>query len=138
MLTEWQPSELLANKTIKTVLLLNKRAISATLSTVVTKNKVSSDQVEHIAQLAAIPTSDKENQQLAQAFAETLDVVDELKKVDVSQVETTHQVTGFKNVTRADIVDQSASFTQQEALANAPKQQDGYFVVPQILQAQDH
>jgi len=47
-------------------------------------------------------------------------------------------VTGFKNVTRKDIVDEKASFTQAEALANAPQQQDGYFVVPQVLKQQNN
>lgn len=101
-------------------------------------NKVSSDQTKHIAKLANIPISEEESQKLAQAFEETLEVVDQLKTADVSAVETTHQVTGFKNVTREDIVDESASFTQEEALANAPHKKDGYFVVPQVLQQQDN
>ena len=103
-----------------------------------TKNKVSTDQVKHIAKLANIPITEAESLDLAQAFAETLAVVDELKKVDVSGVDTTHQVTGFKNVTREDIVDENASFTQKEALANATHQENGYFVVPQVLHQQDN
>ena len=67
-------------------------------------------------------------------FQKLWDVVDQLKTAKVDGVPTTHQVTGFKNVLREDIVDESRSFTQEEALANAQEQQDGYFVVPQVLQ----
>ena len=102
------------------------------------KNQVSQDQVKHIAQLAHIPISEAESKQLAKDFAETLDVVDQLKTADVSQVETTHQVTGFKNVTREDRVDEKRSFTQKEALANAPQQKDGFFLVPQVLNTEDY
>jgi aspartyl-tRNA(Asn)/glutamyl-tRNA(Gln) amidotransferase subunit C len=104
----------------------------------VSKNQVSQDQVKHIAQLAQIPISEAESKQLAKDFAETLDVVDQLKTADVSQVETTHQVTGFKNVTREDVVDEKQSFTQEEALANAPQQKNGFFLVAKVLKAEDH
>lgn len=102
------------------------------------KNQVNQDQVKHIAQLAHIPISEDESKQLAKDFAETLDVVDQLKSADVSQVETTHQVTGFKNITREDRVDEKRSFTQKEALANAPQQKDGFFLVPQVLNTEDY
>jgi aspartyl/glutamyl-tRNA(Asn/Gln) amidotransferase C subunit len=104
----------------------------------VSKNIFSEKQVKHIAQLANIPISKNESQRLAQDFAETLAVVDQLKATDVSQVTTTHQVTGFKNITREDEVDETRSFTQEEALANANQQQDGYFLVPQVLKTEDN
>lgn len=102
------------------------------------KNQVSAQTAQHVAKLANIPISEAESQKLAQAFAETLDVVDQLKTADVSQVETTHQVTGLKNVTREDVVNQEASFTQEEALANAAQSTNGYFVVSQVLQQEDN
>lgn len=102
-----------------------------------TKNKVSSTQVKHISTLASIPVTDEESERLAAAFGETLEVVDQLKKADVAGVQTTHQVTGFKNRFRADQVDHSREFTQQQALANAAHSHQGYFVVPQVLQNKD-
>jgi aspartyl-tRNA(Asn)/glutamyl-tRNA(Gln) amidotransferase subunit C len=99
---------------------------------------VNNTQVKHIAQLANIPISEEESNKLAQDFSETLQVVDQLKKADVSQVEITHQVTGFKNVFREDIVKEEQSFTQKEALANAKKTYQGYFVVPYVLQNKDN
>lgn len=87
--------------------------------------------------MANIPVTDKESQVLADAFAETLDVVDQLKQADVTGVETTHQVTGFKNRLRPDVVDHTREFTQAAALANAAHQYQGFFVVPQVLQNKD-
>ena len=102
------------------------------------KQNIDQKLVKHVAELAHIPISDAESQQLAKDFSQTLSVVDQLKSADVSEVETTHQVTGLKNVTREDRVDESLSFTQAEALANAPNSQDGYFLVPQVLNAEDN
>jgi len=104
----------------------------------VSNSRVSSQQVKHIAQLAQIPTTDSENEVLADAFATTLDVIDELKTADVSKVGTTHQVTGFKNIFREDIVKEEQSFTQKEALSNARYQYQGYFVTPGVLQNKDN
>jgi len=99
---------------------------------------VNNTQVKHIAQLANIPIEEEESIKLANDFSETLQVVDQLKKADVSKVEITHQVTGFKNVFREDIVKEKQSFSQKEALANAHKTYKGYFVVPYVLQNKDN
>jgi len=89
--------------------------------------------VKHIAKLANIPITESEEKMLAATFAETLQVVEELKKVDVSGVEPTFQVTGLENVMREDVVDVDRMFSQDEALTNATASHNGYFVVPQII-----
>lgn len=89
--------------------------------------------VKHIAQLANIPITEEEEAALATAFTDTLKVVDELSEIDVSNVNPTHQVTGLTNVTRPDEVDSFHMFSQEEALANASKKHDGYFVVSRII-----
>lgn len=89
--------------------------------------------VSHIAQLANIPITAEEEQKLEKAFEETLAVVEKLQTVDVGSVEPTFQVTGLENVTREDVVDEQRMFTQEQALANARAQHDGFFVVPQVI-----
>jgi aspartyl-tRNA(Asn)/glutamyl-tRNA(Gln) amidotransferase subunit C len=89
--------------------------------------------VKHIAQLANIPVSEDEEEALAIAFTDTLKVVDELKEVDVTGVEPTHQVTGLTNIMRDDVVDEERMFTQEEALANGKNTHDGYFVVERLI-----
>lgn len=91
-------------------------------------------QVAHIAQLANIPVSETEKAKLADAFTDTLAVVDQLQELDTSQVPTTHQVTGLENITRDDVVNEAKMLTQDEALANGARTHQGYFVVPQVIE----
>ncbi len=93
--------------------------------------------VAHVAQLAHLPIQDAQVVVLVREFNETLDVIENLHEVDVSTTEPTHQVTGLENAWRDDVVDEERMFTQDEALANAPKKHDGFFVVPRILHNQD-
>jgi aspartyl-tRNA(Asn)/glutamyl-tRNA(Gln) amidotransferase subunit C len=95
--------------------------------------KFTTDDVAHIAKLARIPVTEEEKIKLASGFNTVIGVLDVLKKVDVTNVEPTHQVTGLENVTREDVVDEKRMFTQEEALVNAPKKHDGYFVVDQVI-----
>lgn len=95
--------------------------------------KITKNQIKHIANLANIPVSDKEQEQLKNAFEETLDTISDLQSVDVKGTQLTHQVTGLENVLREDKVDLNNMFTQQEALANAKHTHNGYFVVPRII-----
>lgn len=89
--------------------------------------------VAHIAKLANIPITPQKEEKLAAAFEETLSVIANLKQVNVSGVEPTHQVTGMTNMLRDDVVDEERMFSQAEALMNAKDTYDGYIVVEQIL-----
>ena len=93
----------------------------------------SEEQVERIAHLAQIPITDLEKTSLAEAFSTTLTVIDNLAQVAIAGVEPTHHVTGLVNITREDVVDEERMFSQTQALANAPKSYQGFFVVPRII-----
>lgn len=95
--------------------------------------KIDRQLTKHVAKLANIPITETEAEELASAFSETLIVVDELQKLAVDDTEPTHQVTGLTNVTRDDVIDKEKMFTQEQALANASKTYQGFFVVPRIL-----
>jgi len=95
--------------------------------------KIDKQLTKHVAKLANIPITETEAEELASAFSETLIVVDELQKLAVDDTEPTHQVTGLTNVTRDDVIDKEKMFTQEQALANASKTYQGFFVVPRIL-----
>jgi aspartyl/glutamyl-tRNA(Asn/Gln) amidotransferase C subunit len=96
--------------------------------------KFTSEDVHKIAKLANIPVSPREEAALADGFNTTMKVVDILFSVDVAGVIPTSQVTGLENVFREDEIDGSRMFTQDQALANAPRKHNGYFVVDQILE----
>jgi aspartyl-tRNA(Asn)/glutamyl-tRNA(Gln) amidotransferase subunit C len=89
--------------------------------------------VAHIAQLAQLPITSAEEKSLEKAFDETIKVIDNMQQLDVEGVEPTHQVTGLVNVLREDVVEEKRMFTQEEALSNAKKTHQGFFVVDQLI-----
>ncbi len=97
------------------------------------KSDFSEAQVERIAHLAHIPITASQKTSLAKAFSATLRVIDELAQVSIEGVEPTHHVTGLVNITREDVVEEERMFSQAQALANAPKSYQGFFVVPRII-----
>lgn len=101
------------------------------------KATVTPQVIEHIASLAQIPVSKTETGKFAEAFTQTLAVVEELREPDTSATPPTHQVTGLENVWRDDVVEPEKMFSQTEALANGAQVHEGYFVVPRVLEEKD-
>lgn len=90
--------------------------------------------VDAIAKLANIPVTSEEKKILATGFTKVIGVLEELKTAEVKRVEPVTQVTGLENITREDEIDVTHTFTQKQALANAPKTYNGYFVVSRVLE----
>ncbi|OGG03802.1 hypothetical protein A2Z33_04570 [Candidatus Gottesmanbacteria bacterium RBG_16_52_11] len=86
-----------------------------------------------MAGLANIPVSPGEETDLADGFNATIAVVDQLFALDTSGTEPTHQVTDLENVMREDEVDSDRTFSQEDALKNAVRTYNGYFVVDRII-----
>lgn len=88
--------------------------------------------VRDIATYARIGLTDDE---LAQMTIDLNSIIDTLKPItefDLDGVEPTfHPIGSLSNVMREDV--ERESFTQEVALENAPKQQDGSFLIPSIL-----
>ncbi len=97
------------------------------------KKQVTQADVEKIARLANLKISDKEKKLFSEQFTDSLDVIDQLQEVDTQGVRTTHQVTGLKNVTREDKIDETRMLSQKEALSQAKKTYKGFFVVPAVI-----
>ena len=87
--------------------------------------------VRHIAKLASLPLSDSEIPQFEKQLSEVLEYVKKLDELDTTAVESTSQVTGLENVLREDVTE--ASLTQEVATSQARKSENGYIVVPGIL-----
>lgn len=92
------------------------------------------DTVSKIAKLANIPVTEEEKKSLAAGFNETMKVVETLSEADTAGVAEVHQVTGLTNVLREDDVDETREFTQEDALMNAKRQHEGFFVVDAVLE----
>lgn len=89
--------------------------------------------IKKVAKLANLPLNPKQEKSLAKQFADTVKFVDQLKEVDVKGVRPTSQVTGVTNAFREDKIDTARMFSQEQALSNASRKQNGFFVVPKIL-----
>lgn len=87
--------------------------------------------VKHIAKLANLPLSEKEEKKFEKQLSEILSYFEKLKEVDTKKVEITSQVTGLENITREDKT--SPSLTQEEALSNSKNDHNGLFKIPKIL-----
>lgn len=88
--------------------------------------------VKHVAELANIPLTDEETTVLEKELEATLERVDRLNEIDTSIVEGTNEVTKEENVMRDDEI--RPSLSQEEALKNAKKTYNGFFVVPVIIE----
>ena len=93
--------------------------------------QISRDEVAHLARLARLALTDAELDSYAGQLDAILTHVSAIQAVDVTGVEATDNPLKDVNVTRAD--ETLPSLTQQQALAAAPRAEDGRFAVPQIL-----
>lgn len=93
---------------------------------------VTEKDVRNIATYTRIGMTDDE---VAAMTVDLNDIIDSLKPIteyDLEGVEPTfHPIGGLVNVMRAD--EERPGFSQETALENAPKQEDGSFLIPAIL-----
>lgn len=88
--------------------------------------------VRDIATYARIGLTDDELAQMTTDLNSIIDTLKPITEFDLDGVEPTfHPIGSLSNVMREDV--ERESFTQEVALENAPKQQDGSFLIPSIL-----
>lgn len=88
--------------------------------------------VRYTAQLARLHLSEEEIAKFQTQLSQVLDYMEKLERVDVTAVEPTAHANPIVNVFRAD--EPRPSFTPAEALANAPREANGLFIVPKVLE----
>ena len=92
---------------------------------------ISKKDVEHIALLSRLELEEEETQLYTEQLNAILEYVNKLGELDTSDVEPTAHVLPLKNVFREDVVKEG--LTQEEALGNAPDQENGFFKVPKMV-----
>ncbi len=88
--------------------------------------------IQHIAKLANLQLTDEQLKKFEQNLSSILDYMQEITKIDLSNVPATARVIDEENILREDEVESSLS--QAEVLKNAPASHDGYFVVNAIFE----
>jgi aspartyl-tRNA(Asn)/glutamyl-tRNA(Gln) amidotransferase subunit C len=88
--------------------------------------------IDYVADLARLELTDDEKAKLGAQLGDILNYIAQLSEVDVSGVEPTAHSVPLLNVTRPDVVREGLS--HEEAMRNAPRQANGLFVVPKIVE----
>ena len=88
--------------------------------------------VKYVAHLARIALSPDEEKKIGAQLGHVLGYIEKLRELDVTGVEPTAHAVPMVNVMRADEV--RPSLSQAEALRNAPRQANGLFIVPKIVE----
>lgn len=88
--------------------------------------------IKYVAHLARLKLSPEEETQLGAQLGNILGYIEKLKEVDVTGVEPTAHAFPMVNVFRAD--ETRPGLSNEDALRNAPKQANGLFVVPKVVE----
>ena len=88
--------------------------------------------VRYTARLARLHLSEEEIAKFQAQLSQVLEYVEKLKQVDVTGVDPTAHANAVFNVFRKD--EPHPWFTTAEALANAPRQANGLFIVPKVIE----
>ena len=89
---------------------------------------ISRDEVLHVARLARLALSDEEIDRLGAQLNAILEAVGKVSELDLADVEPTAHPLDLVNVWAEDAPQQSLSV--EDALANAPDREAGFFRVP--------
>lgn len=93
--------------------------------------KISTEEVQKVALLSRLAFAPAELEAMKDSMNSILTYMDELNQYDTEKVQPTVHAVEQYNVMREDVPHQS--FTNEEALMNAPEKEDGYFKVPKII-----
>ena len=93
---------------------------------------ISKEEVQHIAKLARLGITKKEEEKFARELSKILDYIEKLKEVDISGIEpTTHSIL-VENVMRKD-ESRKSKVESGKLLELAPETKNGYLKVKSIL-----
>jgi len=94
--------------------------------------KITKDEVLYVADLARLDLDEASIDKFAGQIGTILDYVDKLNEVDTEGIRPTSHAISLTNAFRED--EQKEHLERDQALANAPQQEEGAFVVPKIIE----
>jgi aspartyl-tRNA(Asn)/glutamyl-tRNA(Gln) amidotransferase subunit C len=101
-------------------------------SSAMAQEKISLEQVRHVARLARLELAPDEARRLQMDMSEMLGYVDKLNELDTDKVEPTAQVGESGTPVREDVVTNHPA--ADAMLANAPAREGFFFKVPKIIE----
>jgi len=94
--------------------------------------QISKEQVRHVAKLARLEITEAEQEAFSRQLSSILTHIEQLESWDTTGIEPTSTVLDQTNVFREDQT--KLCLPVEQALANAPDSEGGYFRVPRILE----
>lgn len=94
-------------------------------------SKLTIDQVKHIAKLANLPLTKKEEEKYLEQLAKILGYIEDLNSVDTSNVDPTFNVSMQSNIYHPDQT--VPSLGQEEVLSNNKDNKNGMYVVKRVV-----
>ena len=88
--------------------------------------------VERVAYLSRLKLNENEIEKFQTQLTNVLGYIDLLNELDTTGLEPTLSITGSQNRLREDKT--SESFSQEEALYNAPNKTEQYFIAPYVFE----
>lgn len=94
--------------------------------------KISKEDVMKVAELARLEFGEEELEKFTEQLGNILTYIERLNELDTEGVEPTSHVLDIPTPLREDVVEDWLSPGQ--ALENAPEEEDGFFVVPRVIE----
>ncbi|MDB5017721.1 MAG: gatC [Mucilaginibacter sp.] len=92
---------------------------------------IDEETVDKIAHLARLELTGDEKQEMIKDMNKILGFMDKLNEIDTSGIEPLVYMVNEVNVFREDVI--KMEITHEEALLNAPKHDDDYFLVAKVI-----
>ncbi|MEA1914796.1 MAG: Asp-tRNA(Asn)/Glu-tRNA(Gln) amidotransferase subunit GatC [Campylobacterota bacterium] len=89
--------------------------------------------IDKIAKLSSLEVAEDKKEALKAEIEDIVNFVDVLNDVDVSHVDATFTTIAGGTPYREDIASKNQEFSEA-IIKNAPKSEDGYFIVPKIIE----
>ncbi|AXH16001.1 Asp-tRNA(Asn)/Glu-tRNA(Gln) amidotransferase subunit GatC [Malaciobacter mytili] len=89
--------------------------------------------IEKLAKLSSLEIDDSRKEKLKSELADIINFVENLNEIDVSNIDATFNTVEGGTPLREDISTQDLQ-RAKHILEHAPKSEDGYFIVPKIIE----
>jgi aspartyl-tRNA(Asn)/glutamyl-tRNA(Gln) amidotransferase subunit C len=94
--------------------------------------KIDQETLQKIAHLARLNFDAQTGEKMSADLSQVLDWVAQLQEIDTQNVAPLTSMSSEINVLREDQV--GVQLTQEQALKNAPQQENGFFSVPKVME----
>lgn len=89
--------------------------------------------IDKLAKLSSLEIDDSKKDELKEQLGEIINFVENLNEIDVSNIDATFTTVEGGTPLREDVAKQDLELSNH-ILNHAPKSEDGYFIVPKIIE----